>query len=180
MNICEWKDGVYKPCEKMAIQIIDDITEKGSFMLSDYTECGCGGNLKPEPEKPFIVKSGGTFVAYDKSVNYLCVKPWDYKNTDMKYIIGLGDEDWKPFTNEKGEHVDKEGKPILELTDEIAKLRSMVTFNGIDLYTLWGYLKEEGTNWLLISDGMNDVEWFDNRSNDLHLATPHELQREEE
>ena len=82
-------------------------------------------DCKPEPPEPLIVKNGETLVAYWKGVDYLCMKPSDYHGKDIcvfradlesgfRKLIGY----WKSFT---GPNPD-----IVELTDELAKLRPMI------------------------------------------------------
>ena len=164
MNKCEWKNGKFEGCEDF-----EPITDTNSFgQMNGKVICKmCMTDIqKPEPEKPLIVKSGGTWVAHWKDVNYLyaynTVCRGGRPHFDPTYSGIRINTQWKPFFK-------------VELTDEIAKLRPMVC-GGIQKYTLYGVLKEEGITWLLISDTLNDIEWYDNRLNDFRLATPHELQ----
>lgn len=119
-----------------------------------------------EEEKPLIVKSGGTWAAHWKGVDYLWTDQTEPRK-DVTPTMLIEGSIWKPFSE-----IEKEG-----LTDEIALFRPMVC-GGIQKYTLYGVLKEEGITWLLISDTLNDIEWYDNRLNDCRLATPHELQEQ--
>ena len=182
MGKCEWKDG-------KQIGSIEDVmvdSEMSNFFTKatgrKYTDKETCVNdirrmlmlfwnlnhVKPISEgKPLIVKSGGTFVTEHEEINYLWTEqesPEDIGSIDYdgKWKVHCG---WKPFSE-----IEKES-----LTDEIAKSRPMVC-GGIQKYTLYGVLKEEGITWLLISDTLNDIEWYDNRLNDFRLATPHELQ----
>ena len=167
MGKCEWKDGILNVCDARAVELRANVT----LAEENYPFCKwCGADIRePEPEKPLIIKSGGTWVAHWKGVDYLCVKtfPYDFEVNEEQFLFQLKDRPgtWKSFSE-----IEKEG-----LTDEIALLRPMVC-GGIQKYTLYGVLKEEGITWLLISDTLNDIEWYDNRLNDFRLATPHELQ----
>ena len=93
-----------------------------------------------KPEKPLIVKSGETFASHENGINYLCTKPkyWEKMKKEFSNIGFIDGPDffkiadyWKPFTDKNGKHVDKNGNPFLELTDEIAKLRPMVVIHDV-------------------------------------------------
>ena len=129
-------------------------------------------------EKTLITRSGKTFVAYDKGINYLCIKPDYYMpsiildNNDSMPDFYNSDH-WKPFTAKNGKHVDENGKPILELTDEISGLRPKVVvelgqFTGSYITDILIYVDDK---WFVLLE-------CGKMSKDTHiqLATPHELQ----
>lgn len=99
-------------------------------------------HYEPEPEKPLIVKSGNTFVAYDKGIDYLCVKPIYWvkilkDDVDFKPVEGFFDDAvyWDPFSE-------------IELTDEIALLRPIVKMGNFPC-TLYGVIKNAEYPYLL-------------------------------
>ena len=164
---CEWKDEKFYPCEMFNGVTYRNKPKKIGDSYKYYCE-GCGADIrKPEPVNPLIVKSNGTYVAYDKGVNYL----W---TGTLKELINLDNAirhftnfvinkttitNWIPFT-------DKNGKPILELTDEIAKYRPMVFRNGLNrLEILYGVNGDT----IIYEYGNGDIT-------NCRLATPHELQ----
>ena len=176
MSKCEWKDGEFYPCE-----IHDEMRRHGgSFMYfntgrTSYTASfcpACGADIrKPESKKPLIVKSGGTYVAYWQSVDYLLVRPWEYSNEEhirstFKLNLLGNPDDWKSFT---GPNPD-----ITELTDEIAKTRPMVisdpTPNRSRLFCKLVWVDVDNIN-LITSEGWNG-------NNHFRLATPKELNHE--
>jgi hypothetical protein len=119
---CEWKDGKYEPCEKFNGKVKSHMLQN-----SDYYEfrcCSCGADIrKPEPEEPTIKKSGETWVAktiYGDSF-YDGYSETEPERTDKK---------WKMIS-------DKDGKQLIEITDEIAKLRPMVV-SPKGIRKLWG------------------------------------------
>jgi len=73
---------------------------------------------KPEPEIT-IKKDGGTWVKRENGIDYLCMNPSDVVEEDDILNELSGTMRWKQIN-------DKNGKPVLEITDEIAKLRPMV------------------------------------------------------
>lgn len=116
MNKCEWKDGEFVPCDAFDPSAHDDGTMKY------HPHCNsCGKSIsKPEPPEPLIVKSGDTWVAEYKSINYLMTHHNLAKSLDrdQSYSEGFFRDHkqqgyWKPFSE-------------IELTDEIAKLRPLV------------------------------------------------------
>jgi len=110
---------------------------------------------RKQEEEPLIVKSGGTWVAYWKSVDYLCTNPDHFKlilKENWQDDIEINSTDyWKPFSE-------------IELTDEIAKLRPMV----IDCESIEKLYAIE--NNIAITDQYKDPV------KDYRLANPHELQ----
>ncbi len=138
-----------------------------------YICSACHGDVrKPEEEKPLIVKSGGTYVAYSKDVDYLCtaakwLEGYRGKIRDEQLIIGYPGY-WKSFT---GENPD-----ITELTDEIAKLRPMVIIHDV--------LSKESELRIFtyIDDTILQCKGVTMTIKDLYvrrLATAHELQEAE-
>ena len=119
---------------------------------------------KPEPEKPLIVKFGGTLAAHWKDIDYLCIKtfPYDFGIDENQFLFQLNDRPgtWKPFSE-------------IELTDEIALLRPRVILNNKLLQLV--HVQDEG-----IYHGYSKSEdrYY---TTGLHtrLATPHELQEAE-
>jgi hypothetical protein len=106
---CEWKDGEIDRCS--GYRLVFNFSEKR------YNYCEhCGADIrKPKPEV-IIKKSGETWVARYKGVDYLCVLPDGYSDLDKGIImnpITVHPCWWKPISE-------------IEITDEIAKLRPMV------------------------------------------------------
>ncbi len=166
MGKCEWKDGKFEGCEGMLNKAgcIRAEIQKGQDI---YYFCPfCGADIrKPEPEKPLIVKSGGTFVTEHEEINYLWTEqesPEDIGSIDYdgKWKVHCG---WKSFSE-----IEKEG-----LTDEIAKLRPMVKdSHSMSLYLLWGV----ENNLYGIVERFNGTWIGTEPTKYLKLATPHELQ----
>jgi hypothetical protein len=85
-----------------------------------FTVVGNIYDMKPEPEKPLITRSGNTWVAYYDGVDYLWTKenlwksekahPFLFRISDKKNII----DGWKPFLK-------------IEFTDEIVPLRPIIS-----------------------------------------------------
>ena len=155
-NRCEWKDGKFVGCESMG--------DRGQgLMVAGFNFCPfCGAGIrKPEPEKPLIVRSGGTWVAHFEGVDYLCILPENLENelrvkNDFDYCIikGKYHSKWIPFSE-------------ITLTDEIAKLRPMVISRSI---------KDESVKLYGIEgDGIILVRHVTDKSR-YRLATPKELQ----
>ncbi len=104
---------------------------------------------KHKPAEPLIVKSGETWVRYANGINSICLNPRGEK------VMHL----YRSFT---GPNPD-----ITELTDEIAKLRPMVTSeHSVHPLILWGV---KDNNAIFLSNGGKTINYF-------HLATAHELQ----
>ena len=128
-----------------------------------------GDTRKPEPEKPLIVKSGRTWVAFWKGVDYL----WTGESFEDEFqprailknkLFALGSSDFESFT---GENPD-----ITELTDELAVLRpKVIKDNSIEeVNTLWGVALESAN----IEDiGLAHLRWI--HIDRIRLATAHEL-----
>ena len=129
---------------------------------------------KPEPEKPLIVKSGGSlekpgYVAFWKGVDYLYVGETSteqplFKNLENDIIKTWI---WKSFS---GLNPD-----ITELTDEIAKLRPMILYKASSFtYKLWGV----NENHCILSDSNYSISWrFIDKC---RLATAEELKEIDE
>ena len=132
MSQCEWKDGKLNPCGIMKIRLNDPtwgwrIQEQHKTYICDgksiFSYCPfCGGFVEYEkPEKPLIVKSGNTWIAFHEGVDYLCVyDPGDYNPATTEERIEMFAYDmqnkkarWIPFID-------------IKLTDEIALLRPIV------------------------------------------------------
>ena len=186
MNKCEWKDGKFEGCEAMQERIncngwimervprynTETITVKCSiFLFCPF----CGVDIRKPEEKPLIVKSGGTYAAYSKGVDYLCTNPNpDYNLKDMvedfNYLVkelgfsGTGTP-WKSFT---GDNPD-----ITELTDELALLRPMVILNCETTYQLV-HVQDEGLKHIYAN---SEDRYY--TINKCRLATAHELQEAE-
>jgi len=158
MKKCEWKDGKFEPCEGF-----NPVYESFSQIIWCNS---CNADIrKPEPEKPLIVKSGGTWVAHWKGVDYLLIMGTKketppslfYTHTETTEVAGA----WKPFSE-----IEKEG-----LTDEIAKLRPIVVEDGYSFkYILWGI----DTSACILADKTHSIFW--KNIEQISLATPHELQ----
>ncbi len=159
---CEWKDGKFEGCEAM------ESRHTVWLFTQEFNFCPfCGADIrKPEPAEPLIVKSGGTWVACWKEVDYL----YGEQYPDPKFAppffttsrtISPG---WKSFT---GPNPD-----ITELTDDIAKLRPMV-ISSYDSKRLWKLLGvNEGTCFLISGNCTHMTSGIYNT----RLATAHELQ----
>ncbi len=125
MNKCEWKDGKFEPCTSGYENYID----LGKPYFGNHLKRGhivkycpfCGADIrKPEPEKPLIVKSGGTVAVYWQDKNYLCMMPfidWRLKDYELHFQNNMYD----PTRYKLFSLIEKEG-----LTDNIALLRPMV------------------------------------------------------
>ncbi len=139
-----------------------------------------GDTRKPEPEKPLIVKSGGSpeksgYVAFWEEINYIYTakkQPLMFHAVDkVRWYPGTEEgrmDGWKSFT---GENPD-----ITELTDELAVLRpKVIKDNSIEeVNTLWGVALESAN----IEDiGLAHLRWI--HIDRIRLATAHELQETE-
>jgi hypothetical protein len=136
---CEWKDGEFLGCNK---KIRESFGQSGKilFYFSDRWVSSqntsfcpwCGADIrKPEPAHPLIVKSGGTWVANWKGVDYLATYPMKLSNKNeavfgFNGFIKYGNDSWQSFTGPDPD--------ITELTDEIAKLRPIVKLDA-SVYT---------------------------------------------
>ncbi len=151
MDNCKWKDREFRSCD--GLYSFKD-TIKIAWKHCPY----CGADIrKPELEKPLIVKSGGTFVTEHEEINYFWTEqesPEDIGSIDYdgKWKVHCG---WKSFSE-----IEKEG-----LTDEIAKLRPIVTTDGNDQDILYG-----------VRENVAIYTYGCDRIADIRLATPHELQ----
>jgi len=150
-NKCEWKDGKFYPCD--GFEPTSSHSDKSIYCIYCDTDV-----KKPEPEeKPLIVKSGQTWVANYKGVDYLMLDPEYHKSGIFFKSIGIVDSEiWKPFSE-------------ITLTDEIAKLRPMVYVNRLPMEKLWGIDGKE----CLTENKTFDLSWT--RRISVRLATPHEL-----
>ena len=129
---CEWKKGKvinsegdhklkFYPCEDYGDHILRefDSLSKDTLVVR-FNFCPfCGADIQKPEQKPLIVKSGGTWVANWKGVDYLCSEPDNFEKFDIDGIKKQPDRlqiftNWKPFSE-------------ITLTDEIAKLRPMVS-----------------------------------------------------
>ncbi len=128
MKKCEWKDGIFYPCEFASEEVFsENKTIMGNILeLSHiWNYCpSCGGDITRS--EPIIEKSGGTWVARHERINYLWVGVSGVKKTnhffDHKGYIMTNV--WKPFSE-------------IKITDEIAKLRPKVVVLE-DLEILYG------------------------------------------
>ena len=133
--------------------------------------------LKPTPEKPLIVKSGGTkdnpgYVAYWKGINYLFQITDSSADVSLLRICFEADLDrkaWKSFT---GENPD-----ITELTDELALLRPIIknpAYNNSMMINIDGHQ-------VFIKTNLNGIEkhctWI--HIDNCQLATCKDLQNAE-
>ncbi|MCK4819576.1 hypothetical protein KA005_27660 [bacterium] len=163
MSKCEWIKGkvinskgdhrlIFKPCDSFDGHVS---WEQGSLRSGTFCK-HCQANIvKPEPEKPLIVKDGDTWAKYEKGKNYLCINPYNYNN-------GFKNSDnWRPFSE-----IEKEG-----LTDEIAKLRVMV-IDGNSKEILVGIIGE------IIITFAEDQHYDAILDGQYRLATPKELNHE--
>ena len=114
-------------------------------------------NRKPEPEKPLIVKSGGTWAAHFEGVDYLCIDPQIYSNATVlrDWQLEMDLKHWKPFSE-------------ITLDDEIAKLRPTIKY-GDRLFILFAV-------WDNVIYTNKDDYWMNNFADTVRLATPKELQ----
>ena len=178
---CEWKDGKFEGCELATFRLKNygwKWANLGEYKVIKYRDdfydyCPfCGADIRKPEEKPLIVKSGGTFAAHWKGVDYLWTtlnrKPLSldplvrnnylyYPGTVQGKLSG-----WKPFSE-----IEKEG-----LTDELAKLRPMI----VDLE---GNFKPEilyGVLYGVTPDKIGILDFCNRNIKNLRLATPHELQ----
>jgi len=107
---CEWKDGKFEGCKIGKEWDRHVVDFNGEGLAKKVIACPfCGADIrKPEPAEPLIVKSGETLVKYENGVNSICLNP------EGEEIYHL----YKSFTGPDPD--------IVELTDEIAKLRPIV------------------------------------------------------
>jgi hypothetical protein len=147
MNKCNWKevlvDGEPEKYVKTGLRFFPCDKFDGRFLEKDLPDdidsanycLYCQTDIRKPEEKPLIVKSGETWVAEWKGINYLCIAP-NYDDIEGKMpkwnieqcfrVAFIEDYStsaeyrnaWKSFT---GDNPD-----ITELTDEIAKSRPMV------------------------------------------------------
>lgn len=126
---CEWKDGKFEGCKDFSL-LYAHYHEHEHFVKFSFCPF-CGADIrKPEPAEPLIVKSGETIVACVGNRNFICVKNIQYWDEvcfesekpveNVQWILDNTSE-WKSFT---GPNPD-----IVELTDEIAKLRPIVMYS---------------------------------------------------
>lgn len=130
MDKCKWEDGEFKGCEDIRNEIreeLDDSIELG--ILGNYCKW-CGADIIKPKEDPITIRSGKTWVKCQDGVNYL----WTGKkieNNDPDFLPSITDVNWIAYR-------DSGGYNLLELTDEIAKLRPIVITYDKDMHTLWG------------------------------------------
>lgn len=159
-NKCEWKDGMFSPCEE-----IESFHNAGVFLgkygkMSIHTEfcpdfsidfCPfCGADIrKPEPEV-IIKKSGGTWVINCHG-DRICINPERYCDDDYNKM-DISDElmhhpDWWPKISE------------ITIDDNLALLRPMGVFSYEVEHCIW---KEETPRILIYAkyDG-DSYEFFD-------------------
>jgi hypothetical protein len=133
MKKCNWKDGKFDPCEGFDghVRIIQDYTGHWKTVCKS-----CHTDIRKPEEEPIIEKSGNTWVAHWKGVDYIStwtkamgrfVADKSFKNCVIDKGYHGGINVWQSFT---GDNPD-----ITELTDEIALLRPMVRY-GISLKPL--------------------------------------------
>lgn len=150
----------------------DDLdTTKGITVKACTSDTGCinSWTCKTCPfykPKPLIMRSGETWIKYENGMNYLCVNPYNYNN-------GFKTPDnWKSFT---GSNPD-----ITELTDEIAKLRPIITHPCrkylLKLYGINSLWKGDWT--VLLYDSTENKSLIVTLKN-LRIATAKELQEAE-
>ncbi len=175
MNKCEWKDGQFEPCHSLGKQGmqwdhngIDWI--EGIDIEINYCPF-CGADMHKPEEKLLIVKSGDAWALDDElgSLIYTNPKQTNRYNALQEYIAEkrtLHNPNfksyWKSFT---GPNPD-----ITELTDEIAKLRPMVTCADDTDFICKLYGIEDDIK-ITLNRHNSWVPW-----NTCRLATAHELQ----
>ena len=184
MNKCERKDGKLSKCHTYAKVCCLSGNQAPDGYITLWGEkldfCPfCGADIRKPEEKYLIVKSGGTWVAHWKGVDYLMMSPYWEDDSGflpeerviqcfkVAFIEDFGTTEryrklWKSFT---GENPD-----IKELTDEIAKLRPMIRYKVSSFtYKLWGVNEKH----CILSDLNDSISWrFIDKC---RLATAHEL-----
>ena len=173
MNKCEWKDEGFRACDglgKQGMQWDHDGIDWIEGIDIEITFCPfCGADIrKPEPEKPLIVRSGGTLVMEKNKINYLCLKPKEYPPEVINRIMQKGSDplhyyegDWKPFNE-------------IILDDEIAgRFRPMVIFYNLLLQLV--HVQDEGHHHAY---SKSEDRYYTSRFN-CRLATASELQEAE-
>ena len=168
MNECEWKDGKLDTCDEFDGRLIKGLSRTISGETVPIFYCmHCNGDImKPEEEKPLIVKSGGTWVYDAEGINYICTKPHIYSKSGTLTLNDFHSRilHWKSFTGYNPE--------ITELTDELALLRPMVkaTVKASQfMYILWGIKDDYG-----IFEHDDSISWINIKN--CRLATAEELQ----
>ena len=125
-------------------------------------------DLPLESDRPIIKKSGGTWVARDKGINYLLIKidalinkTYEKKKDEVKSITEIENDlywgIWKPISE-------------IEITDEIAKLRPMVMCSCSGPAILHAYMSNEEYQSIVWHKGEA------NRFMDARLATVSDLE----
>ncbi len=160
MSKCEWKkilvDGEpdkyvstvlrFLPCDKFDGTIDQDVYDFGrGTSICPY----CRTDIRKPEEKPLIVKDGETKVKRENGQDFLLLNPYG----EERYWL------WKSFNE------------IIELTDEIAKLRPMVMCIREDIESSLKIQKLYAVdNYHCITSGDHSSSGF------FRLATAHELQ----
>ena len=182
-NKCEWKGGKFEVCGDF------DYAKRRSNLIVRYSDTGkaylkengnldqelyfcpfCGADIRKPVEKPLIVKSGNTWVAHYKGVDYLCLKPDVYasdldnrpETINMEFTAP---DYWKPFSE-------------IELTDEIARLQPLIKSDGYGLCHLIAMSVNELFTVSYIDHGEWGCRTVEPKSSFKGLATAKELQNE--
>lgn len=144
MSKCEWKDGKFEACDEF----------KPFHDSVGYFCRGCKETItKPKPELETIIKkSGGTYAAMDKNIDYLFINCEELKKKEIPLDFS-NRKFWKPISE-------------IEITDEISKLRPMVVVDNSIMKLIAVQLNERGYKYHFLS----------NRSDDCSLATVSDLE----
>ena len=174
---CEWKDGTmrHEDILEMLKLIGDNPAFPTDIRYHAFEVFSFITKENPVPAEPLIVKSGETWVAYEKGIDYLCTYPEgmqthiDNDGRDvypdggvLVHFFKAHPGSWKSFT---GDNPD-----ITELTDEIALLRPMVISlqDESNPEILIGVDPDEKSGWHFTT--------FEDRWDNCRLATAQELQ----
>jgi len=136
-----------------------ELSESLEKVSSVFASCGVKAEdaLKGfnQQKDPIIVKSGETYVAHSKGVDYICLDPWNYLEDILKeppLVFDIIETTGFGRTERGG----WENILEVEITDDIAKLRPMVNiYDGKELldcrkltYIDRRYLQCEGITYL--------------------------------
>jgi len=183
VNKCEWKQElvygspeqyvktalIFHPCDNFDGSI-DHYNSDGEY-VPEHLCAVCKTDIrKPEPAKPLVVRSGRTWVAHWKGVNYLyCAECSSWK-------IEMAETSFSNFT--RGHFIIDGWKPFSEITldDEIAKLRPLCRFISSDP---WNPGQLTWINTLVYVDENDYMTRNGTSHTECELLTAKELQEEE-
>ena len=138
---------------------LSESLEKMSSVLASC-EVNAGDALKVfnQQKDPIVVKSGETYVAHSKGVDYICLDPWNYLEDILKdppLVFDIIETTGFGRTERGG----WENILEVEITDEIAKLRPMMRTEQYGLQKLWGIRSDSGRPFICSDSGKDVKEW---------------------